>query len=411
MIVERIKREQYRELTEISAISFGSSKGYLENVEEELLRRSENPSSRTDHFWQEGFAAYDDNGKPMGQIKTFPYKIQFDGTVQSMAGVGDVCCLPVYRHCGAIRECFKKAFEYLKDNGVFASSLYPFSSSYYKNYGYGPAYRAAVWNIPFTAIKPYNYEGSFEIIGEDNFDDVKKVYTNAVKEYNYCVIREDLDWIRFKKIKMCEAQVYGYLYRGKDGEPSGYLYFKRGDGDNNNSMDTSVTFGKPTEFIFANTEALKAMLTFASTFKYNYDSIIIKLPDYLNIEQIFYDTTRVKKSVFMHSMLRVVDVETAFKNAAYNGSGLASIKIFDKYAPWNSGVWEVTFENGKCVSLNKSDDGSYDISCDISDFSSLIFGAYSMKDLRFMNDVEITGNEETLSKIFYEKPCFLADPF
>ena len=52
-------------------------------------------------------------------------------------------------------------------------------------------------------------------------------------------------------------------------------------------------------------------------------------------------------------MVRVVNVETVLKGARYIGSGKVSISISDGQIKENNGVFEVAFQDGRAVSVQK----------------------------------------------------------
>ena len=76
----------------------------------------------------------------------------------------------------------------------------------------------------------------------------------------------------------------------------------------------------------------------------------------------------------------------------------------------NHGRWKVCFEERTQTKVERTDDEP-DISLPINDFSTLICGARSMDDIRYMPNVVIYRNHMELEKIFYRKKCHMTELF
>lgn len=86
------------------------------------------------------------------------------------------------------------------------------------------------------------------------------------------------------------------------------------------------------------------------------------------------------------------------------------LNISDQYCPWNNDTWAVRFENGKCVSVDRTTEPHH-IEMDIAAFSALIGGAHESEDLCFMRNVHINRPTEAIDKIFFKKKSWIADFF
>ena len=410
MITKKISEKEFADISICSTICFNGTNSINidpEKVKEEIQNSKLAPKSRTQHLWYEGFCAYTDDGKHMGHIKAYPMDVNFDGNTCVMTGIGGVVSYPVYRHQGAIRSCFEHTFLDMKERGFMCSSLYPFSTSYYQNFGYGTIGRKVCWTIPLNAIKPVEYLGSFELIDVKSLDEIKAVYDNIMPSYNLSSQRNHLDWARFENLDMGVSQTYGYLYRDENGQCQGYLFFSKND----RVMDASNIFGNPNEFLFRDTKTLQAMLSFAHSFSAYYDKLKFTLPEGHNIEACIKNLNDVEKTTIYPIMARIVDVKLAFTLAKYKGCGEVSIEINDTYAPWNTGVWNVKFKENKCVSVGLVENATADIILDISDFSKLILGEDDMSDIAYMPNVALIKNSDDLAKVFYKKACRVTEPF
>jgi predicted acetyltransferase len=56
-----------------------------------------------------------------------------------------------------------------------------------------------------------------------------------------------------------------------------------------------------------------------------------------------------KTRTYDGALARIVDVQAALSQRGYERNGRLVLGIEDKYAPWNSGVWELTVDGGATV--------------------------------------------------------------
>ena len=92
------------------------------------------------------------------------------------------------------------------------------------------------------------------------------------------------------------------------------------------------------------------------------------------------------------------------------GSGRVSISIRDRQIEENNGIYEIVFQDGRAVSVQKTG-GSMDVDMGINEFSHLIIGNGDVKALEFMEHVSVHKNKEALSQVFYRKPNLIMEDF
>ncbi|MFZ2538742.1 MAG: GNAT family N-acetyltransferase, partial [Oscillospiraceae bacterium] len=122
-----------------------SSEDHLK-TEEILMEERKNPRTYNDSCWKDRVVAVEDD-KVIATVGCYQYQVYFDGQIVNMSAIGGVATYPEYRNKGAIRECFQKSFEYMEQNNQVLSFMYPFSSSYYRQFGYGPLCSHTEWLI------------------------------------------------------------------------------------------------------------------------------------------------------------------------------------------------------------------------------------------------------------------------
>lgn len=409
MIIRKITEDEFLRADEISCVAFEWP--ISKKTKEERLRDiKENPSSHPEKYALMRFAAFTDEGDMMGSIGAFPYTINFDGHTMGMSGIGGVSTLPEYRRQGVVRGCFEAAFADMKEKHLEFSFLYPFSTVYYRQFGYEVGPEIAEWKINFKAIPTFpEVKGKCHLyrVGE-SLEEYHKVYRDFSKAYNLSIVREDIDFAVMTK-NPAETNKYLYLYTNEAGEPKGYMAFHKEYADNDRIMNCGSQFHN-VEFFFSDIEGLKGLLNFTKAFAADYDTLLLSLPLSFPLQLYLGEANFVKRSVHFRGMIRVVDVLPVLQKAAYLGSGEIKIGISDRFAPWNEGCFHVIFKDGRAVSVNKTEEAA-DISMGIGDFSRLIAGCFDRQEIDLFPNIIISNNTPAISQIFYKKKNWFGDFF
>jgi hypothetical protein len=88
-----------------------------------------------------------------------------------------------------------------------------------------------------------------------------------------------------------------------------------------------------------------------------------------------------------------------------SGSGSYTVQVTDHFLPENTGVYEVRYQDGKTVSVEKSD-GAYDLAVSVETFSQLAAGLYGLRTAAFRPGTEIAGKEDILNQVFHKKNVY-----
>ena len=110
-------------------------------------------------------------------------------------------------------------------------------------------------------------------------------------------------------------------------------------------------------------------------------------------------------------MVRVINVESILKKAVYIGSGSIKLKITDSQISQNNGCFDVIFENGKAISVAKTQDAP-DAEMEINIFSALISGVASFKNaVNWMEGLNVLQKDACFNQVFYPKSLMISDYF
>lgn len=407
MIVRKIRPQELKRTMELFAIVFGFPNDSNKSAEEVFEEVSKNPRSRDEKFWSERWAAFEDDGQTMmSYFAALPYMVQFDGKEYKMVGIGGVASLPQYRRRGGIRGCFEAALPSMYQDGVAFSYLYPFSTAYYRKFGYEMGCEKMQYHVRLSSMERFETGGSIHLLEPGKLlpEEIRQIYRTWQENYNMMVINEDFEYAWVGRSNPVKDQEFTYVYRSGTGIPMGYMTVKtvhEPDGRNLNC----------TRFCFTCGEGLKGLFQVLLALGSNHEYVTLTLPTDVDMSLFFPEWSSGASARKLYAgMVRVVNVETVLKGARYIGSGKVSISISDGQIKENNGVFEVAFQDGRAVSVQKVC-GNGDVDMGINEFSHLIIGNGDVRSMEFMEHVIVHKNKEALGQVFYRKPNMIMEDF
>lgn len=415
MIVRKIHPEELKRTKELFSIAFeyeyDCDKDAMEVYEESLNE----PKTREDIYPLEKYAAFLDDDKTMTScLSAIRFPMQFDGNSVVMAGIGGVSSLPQYRRTGGIRGCFTRMLGDLYQEGVVFSYLYPFSTAYYRKFGYEMGCVCNHYELDLSFIPAYQVDGHCELLDESNremrFEDIKEIYQDWQKKFNCMIENESWEYQFATEANPYKKQEFTYIYYGQNKKPTAYMTLRKEKNERGQLLSCS-------KFVFKNVEGLKGLLALAKTFSSDHYCIRFTLPESCDITPLIPERSlgACKIETSYLGMVRVIQVEQVLKIARYIGTGELKIEVKDANIPENNGVFQVIFEQGKAVTVEKVKNSIPQISMTVAEFSRWITGVQDTAAMKFCNDVQIVDagivESGVLRQVFYKKPCFLMEYF
>lgn len=412
MIARLLKPEESWRWNQVMAAAFewdfdlekAKAEAAREKTEEELREQARNRC----------FGALSDDGKILyGCVNSREYTCRFDGGAYKLGGIGGVSTLPPYRHNGAIRASLSASLRDMYENGFTFSYLYPFSTQYYRKFGYEVGAEARRWVMPLADIRPKDVGGTIEqIFPGDDFSPLLEVYDACFGDCNMSAVRDRYD-AGLEKAKLMEEHRYVYVWRNEAGAPRGLMIAHKTREDGAVVMDCNHTFGAQNEngFLFCDMEALSALLFFVkSAFSADYDKISFTTRREIDLTSLVGENNSASCSMFWNGMLRVVNVRRVLENCSCRGTGCVRIAVEDTILPENCGTWKLTFAPGQVNFVEKTEEQP-DVSLTINAFSALICGARDVHSLAWIPDAVVHNAAAPFAGVFYAKPCFMLDLF
>ena len=204
----------------------------------------------------------DDDEELLGSITVSHFTAGFDGHDVQMGGIGGVSTLPQWRRQQVIRRCFESALADMYERGFVLSALYPFSTNYYRKFGYENNGCVCEWTVPFDALPSAPVEGTVEqLLPGDDLSPLLEIYREFYKDCNLAVRRSVYDPALAKE-NLLEQKRYIYLWRDRDHKPQGFLIARKTDGE---VFDCTTTFQLKNGFLALNTEAYLGLFSFVKT--------------------------------------------------------------------------------------------------------------------------------------------------
>lgn len=401
MIVRRVRPEEVKRCYEVMSLAF-EFQCREERSAEEVAKAEEGKPK--------GWAAFeDDDATMMGYICTIPYVVNFDGRTCKMCGIGGVSVLPHYRRGGAIRGCFEKSLPWMYEEGYAFSYLYPFSSEFYRKFGYELCGEQIAYEVNLQAYKRFDVGGRAVLAeGDACFEDIKKVYCDFARGMNMMCVRKDDDYPWAKGLNPSKDCIYTYVYYNDAGEAKGVMTFVK-------ERENGSFYAKMMcrQFLFSDMEGLKGLLNHALSFIAYYSHLCFRLPIHMDVLSVIPEWPKLPyaRAIAHVGMNRVVNVKMVLGLAKYKGSGKVCMKITDEQIEENNDLFTVIFADGKAVSVEKGGEEA-DIEMTIQDFSRLITGSHDLDQAMWLAGTKILHPEnEALRGVFYRKPIFIIDSF
>ncbi|WP_312541583.1 GNAT family N-acetyltransferase [Enterococcus sp.] len=328
------------------------------------------------HSWNYG--SYDAQGKLASQVMATLFNVNLHGTAYPMAGIGFVASYPEYRGQGRIDQIMQEIIKDCYEQNIVLSYLAPFSFPFYRRYGYEYTFERSVYDIqssdwpdsPKTAgsIKRLAWEQAQPIIHQ--------IYHQQLKNQRGALIR-DAWW---EDIKFTLRKTFTFaVYYNASGTPEGYLIY-------------SIEKGTFTidEWGYLTGEAFHGLNRLIVSHR---DSVA-KIHYQVGVDSRHLQTFAKKPMPAILSrpdmMTRIIDLELFLQTYPFTKKeGKIALQIEnDVYAPWNNGVYELSFAQQKPVVKRVEKTDLPCLTASIQRVGQLLFGVQEIDTCQFFGEVK-----------------------
>lgn len=372
------------------------------------LSSAESNPEKYEKGYEKVRAVFNDEEKMCARMELVPFQIRFGGHNANMTGVAEVATLPEERRKGYIKKLFHSCFEEMYEEGQIFSYLYPFSNSYYRQFGYEVSLNLQRCTIPLSAFSSFPMSGRVELYehaDDSNANrDIKYIYESFIQDKNLALVRDKVQWDRWLKRDSYKDNYYTYLWYNDNNEPKGYIIFevKRNTGA---KADMLVN-----ELAWLDSSSLLGIFGFMNRFSTQLGNFLWNAPTCINPHGFFPECGSVKREIIASGMNRIINLKEALKLMfCPEEPGEAVIEVKDSFLDWNNGIYRMSWSKGN-VEVERTSKAA-DISCSIQAMTQLITGFAPIEELIFRNDIEIHKNYSSLSKLFKKRSQYLIEKF
>lgn len=390
MIARRIRPEEWLRTEELFALAFE-------------IPMERKPDAKPDEALH--WAAFDTDGEMMSTLMSTDFTVHFDGSACRMGGIGGVATLPQYRRRGGIRGCFEAMLPELAELGYDFSYLYPFSTRFYRQFGYENCVTKQQVTVDLSLLKLAPPAGTFRLCEPRNDLRREIAAVDALWEHKYnMAVRHNekfYDWVN--KLDPAVKQEFCYVYFRTDGTPGAYVCCRKEDQPDGRNLQCS-------RFVFADREGYEALLWLFQTMAADHHYVRFPLPDDPGMRYLMpeWSLGAASWSIAPAGMVRVVRVKAVLEKARYIGSGAITLKIDDPNIPENNGTFAVIFAEGKAMLVTPSNVAP-DVTLTIPTFSALITGATPVTP--WLPGITVHNPNAPIHQVFYKKDLYISDYF
>lgn len=354
------------------------------------------------------WAAFDTDGEMMSTITVPTYTVNFDGNPCLMGGIGGVATLPQYRCRGGIRGCFEALLPDLYRKGYDFSYLYPFSTCFYRQFGYENCVAKQEVQVDLGLLKKEPARGTYRLAepGRDLRSAVRAVDQVWEATCNMAVIHDEKFYEYLLKLDPAVKQEYCYVWFREDGTPGAYTIYRKSDDPDGRNIRCS-------KFVFSDREGFNALLQIFKAQSADHRYAKFTLPEASALRYLLPEWSLGAASwhTAPAGMARVVRVQEVLKKAACRGSGSVVLEVTDPQIPENNGCFRVRFEAGKVLEAERTQEAP-DAKLTIPALSALITGTCDFSGAKIcLSGLEVVKDNPGFDGLFFRKPLFISDYF
>lgn len=305
-----------------------------------------------------------------GLIMSLPLNMTINQVSYKMGGVGFVSTYPEYRNRGIMKQLMQELLRKMRLNGETVSVLAPYSVSFYRYFGWELFVDRVDYTIPQALFPAFGKQAddvkrfSFADRNESVFADVKAYHNAEALKRTGMMQRDGAWWQRLARRE--GGSFFGVVYEG--GVVTAYVRY----------LLDGLTF-KVLDFYGSSPQSEHALWRFISSHSASVTEIkgSAIVSDGIGAD---FNNPQFKKELVQHEMVRVVDVVPFLEQYNWQPPTPLCLKIADKFAPWNEGVYRIEVD-GQVTVITESEAGNRCLHLNITTFSALMLGHVSLSKI------------------------------
>jgi predicted acetyltransferase len=349
-----------------------------------------------------------DDSELLGGLRLYDFRMTLRGQ-QMLAGGGGLLAVDLLHkreHIG--KELMLFFFDYYRKKDSPVAQLWAFRPDFYRSMGCGYGSKGHHYKVKPEHFPKGPTKEHIRNLGLDDLPAIADCYNRHAARVNGMIEAELVHWEYLYK----RGESLRYVGVEHDGTLEGYAVYRFETIDEGGFLDNNIRI---IELIYETPRALLELSSFLHSQADQVNRVVIDTTDD-NFHHLLFDprndSNRLVHPVYHEShtssvgvMYRVLDIVKLFGNLKTHNFGWQSCKlkltIRDSFIPENDGSYILHVDGGRAKIV---DDGlsDFEVTMDISDFSSLIMGAVDFRSIYNYSRATISDNEyvETVNRLF-----------
>jgi predicted acetyltransferase len=334
----------------------------------------------------------------------------------TIGGLGGVATPPEHRREGHVRQLAAGALEEYRDNGVGLVALWPFSTPFYRNLGWGVANKYTRYELPPAQLAfARDAPGTMRRLEPDDWDRLRPV-ERAYGEGTALSLRRSEQWWRDRTLAAWPGDTAPYIYGyERDGQLRGYVLYTVESGDDGPRL-------RVTDLAHADSEAYRGLLGFLSDHDSQVGTIVLRRAAETELLDRVPDPGRVECAVETGPMIRLTDVAEGLERYPWPDDVDArfTLAVADPLLDRNDGLFDVAVADGMATASPVDgggeageSGGDADASIDVTTLSQLYVGSHGLRDAERFGELTVRREalREPLSAAFPGRSVCLREFF
>ncbi|MCB9009781.1 MAG: GNAT family N-acetyltransferase [Ardenticatenaceae bacterium] len=346
-------------------------------------------------------------GDMRGIMRLYDFRMRLRGADLLVGGVGGVGVDLLHKKERIAYDMVQFFHRHYQEKGAAMTALYPFRPDFYKQMGYGYGRKINQYRIPPASL-PKGDRQNVIYLDKSHQQAFNECYSRLMANSNGLMTQPELTINTL--FTQSNMQKVGYW---ADGQLQGYLLFSFEPVPNGTFLRNNIVVRT---LLYENSAALRGLLAFLQAQADQIENVIMNTQDedfHLLLHDPRNGSHNLMPSVYHESnaqgvgiMYRVIDVPRLFELLAGHNFGgqtiTVQLNLQDSFWPDCAGAWVLCVENGR-ITLNPSAKPDVAISLDVAEFSSLIMGATTIRQLLAYGLAQISdpAYAETVHQLFY----------
>ena len=339
----------------------------------------------------------------------YDFETHLRGEWVPLAGLAAVATPPEHRRRGYVRRMIDESLDRWRGEAPLAA-LWPFSRSYYAQFGWATSNTAYKYQIPLGQLSfaRGTADGRPTRVTVDDWGPLNDAYEAHVTDETLGLRREER-WWRERVLDDDDHYVYAW---DRDGEVRGYVVYtfeSTGDGMGDRRIEVA-------ELAAADDGAFRGLLGFLADHDSQADRVDLYAPDDTLLDRV-PSPGDVACDVHTGPMVRVVDVPDALETTPYPDDVTAEVTlaVTDDTASWNDDVFTLAVSDGEatCTRRDALETDDADATVDVGTLSQLVVGYRDVADLRRVGELSVAREQvaAALASLFPPETVALRDFF